>query len=185
MPMKINRERTNKKLAASIIIIVLVLCAAAGYSFYAKSNGMWPFKNTVKDGTVGTDVEDHSKSGGGSGQDNSTASGGVSDTGGKDVESQSGGVSSQSGNITLFTPQSNQNISGSIMVTGVAKVPEVFYRISDDVNGMINSGKLSVNDGQFSGKLFVNTSAKQGTFEVYNFNAQGQEVNNINIAVSY
>lgn len=200
--MKINRKKANKKVIMTIATVVVALCIMAGYVVYAKSSQVWPFEgdhsssrngtankktNKTRDntGSVSSSIEDHAKNGGGSGQDESSTSGGVSDTGGKDTGAQSGGVSSQSGNITLYTPGLNQNISGDIVVTGAAKVPEVFYRISDDVHGMINSGKLSVHDGRFSGNLSVSTTAKRGTFEVYSFNVQGQEVNNINIAVGY
>jgi len=190
-----NYSNTPKKITILVVVIVLV-CSLVGYSLYAYLENTWPFtrsipsetqnstKNSDSTSSVGTDVENYIKDSGGSQSDSSTQAGGVVDTGGKNV-TQSNGISSSSGDITLYSPVVNQKVSGQVTVSGSAKVSEVFYRINDDVNGMIGSGRLTVHSGYFSGNLTVSTKASTGSFEVYSFNSQGQEINNISISIKY
>lgn len=192
--MRIQKNKNNTKVKIILLSIAVLAIVVVAYAAYNSS--LWPFTVAKEQSEAGTDkndsssistkAEDHIKNGGSSGQDASSASsGGVSDTGGKNVTKQSGGVSSASGNITLYTPTANQKITNTVAVSGASKLSKVYYRINDTVRGMIDSGQLSVNDGYFSGNLSVSTTAKTGTFEVYSFNSQGREVDNISIEVRY
>lgn len=204
------KQRRKKRLSKWLLVVPIAIVLLGGYGMYAEANSLWPFatshiasttedskatstKNPAssravdkKNDIISPQTESHIKNGGGSGQDNSSTSGtGISDTGGSGVTKQSGGVSSKSGNITLYSPASNQTITGEIAVKGAANVSEVFYRINDNVHGMISNGRLEVHNGYFSGNLSASTNATEGTFEVYSLNSQGQEVNNISVKVNY
>lgn len=192
--MRMNKNRNPNLKIILPTIIVAILGLGTWYYFYAQSENMWPFvqsskpsqdKTTGESSTLPSAVEGYVKNGGGS-QDNSNTQGsGVTDTGGEGVTEQPTGVKSASGNITLYSPRVNQVITGQVSVSGAADVPEVFYRINDNVSGMIGSGRLTVHGGYFSGTLAVTTNADSGSFEVYSFNSQGQEINNISVAVKY
>lgn len=131
-------------------------------------------------------VEERVKKGEGSGQKDSTTSGtGIFDTRGKNVSNQSGGVSSKSGAMTLYTPAENEKLTSGTIIKGSTSASKIYYRINDNLHGMIGSGQLTPKSGKFSGELSVNTGAKAGSFEVYNLNSSGQEINNISIQVRY
>ena len=195
--MQINRSHKNmpKRLIITTLVIIILL---GGYLFIAKASSLWPFqannqKNSSKNNETSSntsdkptqEAEDYVKDGGGS-QDSSPSQGsGVTDTGGSNVTKQSGGISSSSGDITLYSPTTDQTISNGVKVSGSANVSEVFYRINDTTHGMIANGRLAVKNGLFSGTINVNTDASTGTFEVYSFNSQGQEINNISVDIRY
>lgn len=190
--MRISKQKQRKQsIPKWFIILILSVALLGGYLVYAAYNNMWPFpakspSSTNTNTTVPNDNEEYVQNGGGSGQDDSpTAGSGITDTEGKNVNASNSGVSSDSQNITLYNPVKNQRLKSGDSITGKASTQTVYYRISDDINGMISNGQLKVVDGKFSGIINVNTSAKNGTFEVYSFNTEGQEINNINIEVTY
>lgn len=188
--MRISKKQRQHRRVMIIVAAVVLLCIAGGIYWLSTSN-----QNTSDQDGLSADApgsanidaaaEERVQNGGGSGQGQESVAGGVSDGGGKGVVDQPGGVSSQSGNITLYSPAAGTSISGSVTVKGAASTPTVYYRINDDVHGMIGNGRLSVHDGHFSGKLSVSTDAKKGSFEVYTFDSQGRETNNISVEVTY
>ncbi len=187
--MKITKIQKNKSFyffALSVLAVMLV-----GYIVYAYINHSWPFpKNTTQttstdQSTIDSSIEDSVRGGSGSGQGNAdAANGGVVDTKGE-AKPTGEGVSSASGDITLYSPIPDQSINDSIVVSGTANSKTVYYRISDNLRGMIGNGQLEVVRGSFSGNLSVTTSAEYGYFEVYTFNDAGQEINNVSVKVTY
>jgi len=198
MPMQINRSRKNTSKRLIITTVVILVILLVGYLVVAKIDSLWPFQTIDQSAVSKTnstssntsdkptqEAEDYVKDGGGS-QDNSPSQGsGVTDTGGSNVTKQSTGISSSSGDITLYSPTTDQTVSNGVKVTGAANVSEVFYRINDTTHGMIANGRLAVKNGLFSGTISVDTNASSGTFEVYSFNSQGQEINNISVDIRY
>lgn len=190
--MKISKRTQHKQsIPKWFVVLTILVILLGGYLVYAAYANLWPFTaktatDTTSSSTIPNDNEDYVQSGGGSGQDDSqTAGSGITDTEGENVKPSDSGISSSSKNITLYNPAKNQHIKSGDVITGKANVQTVYYRINDDINGMISNGQLKVVDGKFSGVINVNTRAKNGTFEVYSFNAEGQEVNNISIEVAY
>ena len=202
--MKINKQSQTPK-RIFIVTCVVVILAAIGYLIYAKNTDLGPFPRASHEtqndtassssasitppkdtADLSDDNEERVKNGGGTGQDESpTAGSGIVDTRGEDVNDESNGVTSPSGDITLFNPTSGQKLVNGMTIKGLANVPIVYYRISDNINGMISNGQLRVKDGKYSGTIAITTNASEGKFEVYSFNTQGQEINNIGIKVSY
>lgn len=186
--MRLNKKSQNrKKIFWAISALIILIGAWTAYALYNSQNlKISSQENVDKSNPIDPKVEERVKGGAGSGQgEESAASGGVVDTGGKNVTPQSDGTTSQSGNITLYSPTSNEIISSSVTVEGSAKTSMVYYRINDNVRGMIGSGQLSVHNGNFSGNLSVSTTATQGSIEVYSLDSQGREINNISVNVKY
>ncbi|MGH7217928.1 MAG: hypothetical protein ACREGE_00570 [Candidatus Microsaccharimonas sp.] len=206
MALQLKTNKNNKKII--LITVGVVLLALSSYFIYAKSVATWPFNSSTdspaksqKPGTSISVPEDNEtpvnpkddlernsiEQGGNTNQgQHSTDGSGISDTGGVGVTHQTGGIRSSSGQITLYTPTSGQKLSSGIKISGASSLPEIQYRISDTVRGQIAQGTLSTSGGLFSGTLVVTgTSAKSGTFEVYSFNSEGQEVENIKIEIKY
>lgn len=187
-------KQHKKKLLTTIAVLVIIVgCTGI---FWLKSEqdrkqsssslGAQESGSNTKNGPIDPSIEERVKNGGGSGQGQETAAtGGVIDTGGQGVTNQASGISSQSGNITLYSPTSDEKVSGTIAVKGAAKTSVVYYRVNDNVSGMIGSGQLSVNNGYFSGTLAVTTSATKGSFEIYSFDSQGREIDNIKVELRY
>lgn len=191
MKIKKKQQRRKKTLTLLSMSVVLMGVCIYGTYWYTTSQSTTDTDNSslassAKGDPIDPTVEERVKGGGGSGQGQQSApTGGVVDTGGKNVTSQSGGVSSQSGNITLYSPVPNQKVTGTIAVKGAAKTSVVYYRINDNVSGMIGSGQLLVNNGFFSGTLAANTTATKGSFEVYSFDSHGREIDNLSVELQY
>jgi|GEM_PF-1783418 len=197
--MNIKRKKHKAKKSILIVAAIAALLLGSGGVYYylvglSSNQPDGSSQNTSNSPDISTgakidnELEEYAQKGGGSGQDNpNSPTGGVVDTGGKDVDNKLSdkGIKSQSGKITLFSPTEGQDVSKSIDVKGTAEVAVVFYRIHDNSRGMIGNGKLSVVDGKFSGKLSVSTSAQSGTFEVYSFDSQGRETNHISVGVKF
>ena len=178
-------------------IVILLLIAVIGYAAYAAINNTWPFTReenlsgqeeiSTPDINAPQSSDDLSiKESGNNTQGNSSTAGtGISDTGGDTVEPTDNGISSESGAITLYTPTMNQKLNDNARVTGAAEIQQVQYRLKDTVHGVIGQGELTVNKGLFSGNLQINTDATSGSLELYSFDDQGREINNIEIEVKY
>lgn len=110
----------------------------------------------------------------------------VKDTNGQNVVENNNPALSSTKAITLSSPTDGAKIVNGSVVSGMATVGVVYYRIKDDIRGVIGQGTLSVIDGKYSGVLAVSSSGAEGTFEVYSLNAStGAEENNIKIKVTF
>lgn len=191
MKIKSNKSTLKTRHITFIIVATLVIFLVFATYFVGSTPQTSPNGNSEDsskdDGnkvSIDPSVEDVIRKGG-SANEGAQSNGGIKETDTSNIKQSSGGSSSDSGVITLFTPTKNQRINQSVRVTGSSHVPVVHYRISDDVSGMIGNGQLTVKNGLFSGDLSVNTTAQRGTFEVYSFDSQGREINNINIEIFY
>lgn len=187
-----KRSRLGKKLLLTSAILVVI---AGGYLTYAKLANVWPMESYQSDTPTiskpkinkpSSNEESTQKNETNATQgDSSTDGTGVVDTDGVGVNKSQSGASSASNVITLFTPKENQRLSDGVTVEGKSSLDAVQYRLKDNVHGVIGQGQLTVKNGVFSGTLRVHTNATEGTFEIYSFDSQGREVNNIKIGVSY
>jgi hypothetical protein len=92
---------------------------------------------------------------------------------------------STSGIITLYTPERNGLIQNGSILSGESSVPQVSFRLIDDVSGMISQGQLNVVNGKFSGTFNFQTSGKIGRLDIYNKKPDGSETNNIEQPVRF
>lgn len=113
--------------------------------------------------------------------------GGGNDTGGSSVANtpESQWVISKSGNITVKQPVANSKIASGATLSGSAKVDKVSFRLIDDKTGVIAQGTLSVVNGNFSGSLNFTPNSSTGRLDVFSTDAQGVELNEVQIAVSF
>lgn len=93
---------------------------------------------------------------------------------------------SASGLITLKSPVANSTFKSGGIISGTAKVSKVWYRLVDDNAGVIAQGQpLNVVSGSFSGKLNFHAYGSSGHLDVYSFNANGAEVNEVRVALHF
>jgi len=95
-------------------------------------------------------------------------------------------VSSSSGNITLQQPSPNAVVRSGDSLSGLAKVSNVQFILSDSSVGLIAQGNLNVVNGKFDGILQFTPHSNSGKLEVYYPNPNnGAEEDIIEINVSF
>ncbi|HEY2003585.1 MAG TPA: hypothetical protein VGH44_00530 [Candidatus Saccharimonadia bacterium] len=91
--------------------------------------------------------------------------------------------------ITLSNPPANSKISSGTIISGSDPgVSSVYYRIKDNVAGVLTTGILTVNSsGQFSGTVSqLHPSGTSGYVEVYNVDpSTGVESHNVKVPVTF
>lgn len=114
-------------------------------------------------------------------------SAGVSDTGGNSVQTtdSSQWTTSKTGEITVYSPFKNAVLSNGDVVSGASSLSVVYYRIIDNVSGMISQGQLNVVSGKFSGSLSFSTKATEGRLDVYGATDSGKEFSNVEIPIKF
>lgn len=114
-------------------------------------------------------------------------SAGITDTNGNIPPSvdTSKPTTSQTGEITVYSPQQNQSVSRDIIVAGTAKIKTIMYRVSDDVTGVIETGSLNVINGKFSGTLKITTGAKTGQVSFFGVQSDDNEFSNVTIPLRF
>jgi cytoskeletal protein RodZ len=101
------------------------------------------------------------------------------------VTDQSQWTRSQSGEITVYSPTTNQLINNSDVLSGESSLPKVSFRIIDDVSGVISTGELSVVNGKFSGNLSFTTTASAGRVDIFGAREDGSEFSNVEVGVRF
>ncbi len=113
-------------------------------------------------------------------------------SGGTDTNGQSAAttnssqwITSTSGNITVEQPIANTTIKSGVILSGVAEVDTVHFRLIDNSVGVISEGTLNVVNGKFSGNLNFTPHASGGQLDVFSTAPDGSELNEIEIAVNF
>lgn len=188
---KQRKQSSRKKLFIGLLIIVLV---AGGIVLYIhqhdkKSLNLAANKNNkgVVQGTTSKQSQQPTQH-----QvvtNNNTGQGGVVDQNGQTSGSlppSSQWVSSTSGDITLQQPSPNTTVQSGDTLSGLAKVSNVQFILSDNSVGLIAQGNLNVVNGKFSGTLQFTPHSSSGKLEVYYPNpANGAEEDIIEIDVNF
>jgi hypothetical protein len=114
-----------------------------------------------------------------------TQGGATDNQGDKSATPSETGVTSTSGVVTVVAPASGGSLVSGDTVRGTANgVGKVQYRIVDDNVGVVAQGSLDVVDGAFSGTMQFKAYATTGQLEVFTFNNQDQEVNEVRLPVA-
>jgi len=92
---------------------------------------------------------------------------------------------STSGLVTVKQPASNSLLKSGDSLFGSAKVSQVQYRLIDNQVGVLAQGPLNVVDGNFSATLHFRAVANTGRLDVFSFDSQGAEVNEVQIPVRF
>ncbi|HSX30423.1 MAG TPA: hypothetical protein VLE99_00715 [Candidatus Saccharimonadales bacterium] len=114
-----------------------------------------------------------------------TNQGGATDNHG-DSSTNSGatGTASSSGVVTVTSPASDALLSSGDTLRGTATgQSKVQYRLIDDTVGVIAQGSLDVVDGRYSGTLQFTAHAKTGRLDVFTYDSQFQETNEVQLPV--
>lgn len=110
----------------------------------------------------------------------------ATDTGGQvATTSPSSWTNSSSGQITLKSPASRAKLQTGFDLSGSSQTSQVQYRLLDDKVGVISMGSLNVMNGNFSGKVSFKTTDTSGRLDVFSYDNNGAEINEIQIPVSY
>lgn len=70
-------------------------------------------------------------------------------------------------------------------VYGVATVDKVQYRLIDNTAGVISQGFINVVNGNFSAAITFKPYASTGRLDVYSLDANGREVNEVQVPVNF
>jgi hypothetical protein len=92
---------------------------------------------------------------------------------------------SDSGVITVKLPGSNSTIQPGATLTGAASVGQVQYRLTDDRVGVISEGPVSVVNGNFTASINFTTHSSSGRLDVFSTEANGREINEVQIPVRF
>lgn len=93
-------------------------------------------------------------------------------------------TTSQSGLITVKEPGQNATIKSGAILTGTAQVSKVQYTLIDNQVGVISQGVISVVNNTFSANMNFTPYAATGRLDVYSTDANGREVNVVEIPVN-
>jgi hypothetical protein len=176
---------TKQRKTIITAIIIAVILAAGVFVWVNAQKDDKRVETTSTSPTAQSDYsdgDDRPSSSGGSG-----SQGGAIDTNGADVPTDTtGGVASESGVLTVLQPTENQELASGATLSGSAKdLSKVQYRLIDNDRGVIAQGALFVKDGVFSGKLQFEASATSGRLDVFSYDAQGEEINTIEMPVTF
>jgi hypothetical protein len=94
-------------------------------------------------------------------------------------------VISASGAITVKLPSASSTIQSGSALYGSSSLSSVQYRLIDDTVGVISQSTLEVVRGNFSGAISFTPHAQTGRLDVYNVDAQGREMNEVQIPVKF
>lgn len=111
----------------------------------------------------------------------------VQDTSGNvaSIPSQDQWSVSPNGAITVYSPAKSSIIKSGDLLSGSSSLPKVYYRLIDNVSGVIAQGSLSVINGKFSGNFNFTTTGTSGRLDIYNADADGVESSNIEIPIRF
>ena len=92
---------------------------------------------------------------------------------------------SKTGEITVYLPSKDKLLINGDSLSGISTLTIVYYRVIDDVSGMISQGQLAVVNGKFSGAISFSTTATKGRIDVYGATDSGKELGNIEVPVRF
>lgn len=184
---KYKKNNRNKKIL--LVVVVAVLLAVGGYFLYQKI-----YKKNV-------DAGDRTTSTAPSAQENFTEGGdrpiatSPENKGNAAVADNQGQIAttpdkslwstSKTGEITVYTPSKNILLVNGDVIAGESTLNIVYYRIIDEVSGMIAQGQLGVVNGKFSGAISFSTTATNGRIDIYGANDSGKELGNVEVPVRF
>lgn len=167
-----------------LIVAVLIMAALAGvYAWHrhqAKPQSETTSKSpTAQSGYTGGTGHTSNPSG------NTNQGGATDNQGDKAGTTGETGVSSTSGVVTVLSPAKNGLLASGSVLRGTAKeVTKVQYRVIDDNVGVIAQGSLDVVNGTYSGTLQFKAYAKTGRLDVYTYDSQFQEINEVQLPIA-
>jgi hypothetical protein len=191
--MKKTKKHSSSFARYWVALTILVIVAGGliyGFRYYDKPTSTVNTKQTGGVDKLPTAQNNYQSGNGHSSSSSSSSQGGAIDQNGQtstSTSTNSQGVSSTSNAITLQQPIANSTLISGDTISGTATVSSVDYRILDDANGQLAQGTLNVVNGSFSGILQfqIYSNSTTGQLDVYSYDANGAEINNISIPINF
>jgi hypothetical protein len=193
MNIALNQFKNSKFITALLCCVVLVggvlfiLEKQHIINLYGKKNSANDPKTTSTVATAQDTFTDGNPREAGNTLSENKGSAVVSDTNGainSNIDTSHPTVS-KTGEISVFTPQSNALVNSGFTVSGLSSLSLVSYRVIDDVSGVISTGELRVVDGKFSGTLGFSTTAATGRIDFFGTKFDGTEYSSVEITVRF
>lgn len=185
-----QRGSVSKKVLLVAVVVILAAGAGAYLHFHKRNPHNLVNSSGSKKVTGATSQPTPHQTPSSTGTAISGQSGGVTDNNGQTSQSlppSSEWVSSNSGNVTLQLPSPDSTVKSGDSLTGLAKVSNVQFILTDNSVGMIAQGSLKVVNGKFSGTLQFTPHSGNGKLEVYYPNPNNgaeQDIVEINVKFS-
>jgi len=191
MSYKNKKSKSNKKLFYFVIAVLLlvILAFVVYFQFFKDKNTNNSEDLNAKTTSIAPTAQENFTEGGdrevGEAQDRGEVV--VTDNQGSidNTPDESQWTSSSTGEITLYSPSKNQVLENDSLISGETTLSDVYFRIIDNVSGVISEGKLSVVSGKFSGKVSFSTTATEGRLDIYSTRSDGAEISNIEVPVLF
>ncbi|MEI7674498.1 MAG: hypothetical protein WCI60_02075 [bacterium] len=189
--MKTSKKTSTRKTLIIIITILVIVAAAAGLYISKRNDKNTDFiDTTAKTTSSAASAQENYNSGSDrtpstTNPNNGTAT--VTDTNGNQTTTtdKSLWTVSKTGEITVYTPTKDQILSNGATLSGASSLPVIYYRIIDNISGMITQGQLSVVNGKFSGTVNFATKATEGRLDIYGADDSGKEFSNVEVAIRF
>jgi len=101
------------------------------------------------------------------------------------IPSKSQWTTSKTGEITVYTPAKDKILIKGDLISGESSLAVIYYRVIDDVSGMISQGQLAVVNGKFSGAISFTTTATNGRIDAYSATDSGKEFSNVELPIRF
>lgn len=186
-----STKKFNRRYLLLIAAVAIVALSLGGFFVYKNNNDVQdstqPEEKTTS--TAPSAQEDFTNGGdrpvAATPEDKGTAT--VSDTQGQQgtIPDKSQWSTSTTGEITVYTPAKDKLLVNGDIVSGESTLSSVYYRVIDNVSGMISQGQLSVVNGKFSGTVSFTTTAASGRLDIYGALDSGKEFSNVEIPVRF
>lgn len=191
-----SQTRLNKKIllsAAGGTLLIIGVVAALELAGFTNFFGKPAIKPSAEDASATTTSTQQSAQAGFTGgearatETKPKSEGYVSDTNGAigSIPPASSWSRSADGSIIVYTPAKDALLTNGSTISGTSGHDTVYFRLIDDVSGVIAQGSLKVTAGKFSGNLSFSTSARLGRVDVFTASPEGIESNNIEIPVRF
>jgi ABC-type Na+ efflux pump permease subunit len=92
---------------------------------------------------------------------------------------------STDGYIVVYSPAHNSTIRSGQPIEGSSNEDRVYFRLSDNVAGVIAQGSISVVNGKYSGVLNFSSNGTEGEVEVFHQAPDGRESSNVSVLVKF
>ncbi len=187
--MKKYKKNNHSKLIY-ICLIAAILLSVAGFFVYKRVNDKNSTTPDAKTTSSAPSAQENFTTGDNrspASNDSEKGSAVIVDNQGQQTTTpnQSQWTTSKTGEITVYEPAKSQVVAKGAVISGASSTSVVYYRIIDDVSGMITQGQFSVVNGKFSGTLSFNTTAANGRIDVYGADATGKEFGNVEVPIRF
>ena len=189
--MKTSKKNSSRKTPIVVIAILVIVAVVAGiYISKRNDKNAESIDTAAKTTSTAASAQENYNSGSDRTPSTTNSNDGaatVTDTNGNQATSadKSQWTVSKSGEITVYSPIKDQILSNGATLSGASSLPVIYYRIIDNISGMITQGQLNVVNGKYSGTVNFTTKATEGRLDIYGADDSGKEFSNVEVAIRF